>query len=91
MNQKIKRICALVMLVITTGCATSRHNVGRPISNAGKATGKVGTGILMMAGISIVTIPFAALSIPFYLVACPLYYGGNAIAGDENENGAFEL
>lgn len=81
-----------ILILALTGCSSIRQNVGRPLAIAGQNTGKTANVILAASGVSIVLIPVGvALWVPIMTVACPLYYGGTALAGDEFENDAFDL
>lgn len=79
-----------LFLLLLAGCAHPGQRMGRPMAAAGEASGKIGTGIIMMSGFNVVLVPFCVLSVPFYLAAYPMYYGGNAMAGDETEAKPFD-
>lgn len=96
-------IISLIVAVLVAGCATGpapkakadeptlRQSMGRRIAVAGQATGKLGSGIIMTAGISILTLPLVVIGLPITVVALPIYYGGCAISGDESEPHPFDL
>lgn len=102
-THKMQTIILLAITVALCGCATPGHRnrpvvkqstrqaVGRSISDAGQNIGKVGTGIIMAAGMSIVALPLVVIGIPVLLAAIPIYYGGAALAGDETESDPFSL
>lgn len=104
MKHTMQTIILLAITVALCGCAAPGHRnrdpavkqstrqaVGRSISDAGQTIGKVGTGIIMVAGMSIVALPLVVIGIPVLLAALPIYYGGCAIAGDETESSPFDL
>jgi len=69
---------------------TVRQSIGRPIAGAGQNIGKMGTVVVMTAGISVFTLPLVFPGIVILLMAVPIYYGGCAIAGDKAEKGPFD-
>ena len=81
---------ALLLSVLASGCATARH-AGKPIAEGGRSVARVGTAIICMAGVTPFTIPLCVLGLPFLAVGAPLYYGGNALAGEKPDLQPFEL